>query len=163
MRDCWFPWRGGRRGRWEGRTGLKPLCFVLKQQICWHPLGSARAGGSTFGEPHPSVLLDATGPPGPLPWDQRWAMGTREGGTPSFCIVGLQTPHCERGGAVGVGGTVWAAEVARAQGMPSFPAAAKRGFWAWPGSAVCTKEAHRAVSEFVTFLFPLFTSVPCLQ
>lgn len=67
-----------------------------------------------------------------------------------------------------VGGTAWAAEVVRAQGWVSLPAAAKWGFWAWPGSALCTKEealggAHRTVFQFVTSLLPLFTSVPCLQ
>lgn len=47
----------------------------------------------------------------------------------------------ERGGAVGAGGTAGAAEVTRAWGLASLPSVAKWGFWAWPGSAVCTKEA----------------------
>lgn len=69
---------------------------------------------------------------------------------------------------MGAGGTAGAAEVARPRGLASLSAAAKWGFWAWPGSAVRTKEAalggaHRTVFWFVTFLFPLFTSVPCLQ
>lgn len=73
------------------------------------------------------MLLGATGPPQPLPWDQRWAPG-RE--TSSFYsrFAGLQTPHRERGGAVGVGGTAWAAEVGRARGLASLPAAAKGAF-----------------------------------
>lgn len=98
------------------------------------------------------MLLGATGPPRPGLGQE---MGTREGGTPCSCSVGLQAPHNARGDAVAVGGTAWAAEVARAQGLASLPAAAKWGFWAWPGSAVCTKEealgsAHRTVFQFVT-------------
>lgn len=74
-------------------------------------------------------------------------MGSGEGGTPCFCLVGLQTALTERGDAVG--GTAWATEGAGTQGLPSWPAAAEWDFWAWPGTAVCTKEAlggaHRTV------------------
>lgn len=52
------------------------------------PTGVSRSWGSTFGEPRPCVLLGATRPPSPLAWDKSCAPG--KGGTPCFCIGGLQ-------------------------------------------------------------------------
>lgn len=90
-------------------------------------------------------------------------MSEREGVPHASVLWGFRLLSLKVRGAVGVGGTVWAAEVARARGLASLPAAAKWAFGPGLAQLSAPRKQPRVVRTGLYFsLWPFcFLYSPC--